>query len=559
MLFAFFRVHQEDPLKSVQLAALKEKLLAEPKNEPLKSQIRQVDLKLRERHFWNLELKRSGGWLAMGGAIVFVLAARSLSSLRQTLPVPKPGANPEREARRTLVLGRRSVAVVGSTLAVALIVASVLTGSSLSDKNGSRIALRGEKSGLAASPADFPSVMDLQKNWPQFRGPEGIGISHATNLPIHWDAKSGDGVLWKAEVPGRGFNSPIVWGGKIFVSGGDASKREVFCFEAEKGGLLWRQAPANVPGARGPAPEVPEQTGYAASTMATDGRRVYVMFANGDLAAFSLEGKQMWATNLALNKNPHGHATSLVTWQDRLLVQVDQGEPEQNASRLYAFDAATGRIAWQRTRPVPTSWATPIVFEHGGRTQVVALGVPWIMAYSAQDGTELWRAEGLANEITPSAAYADGLVYAVSPNDKVYAIRADGQGDVTKTHVAWSAEDNIPDISSPVSSGGLVFTASTPGVVTCYDAKDGKKQWEQDFAAEMNASPTVAGAKLYLFMATGAGVVVQAARQFDEIAKNDVGERIYASPAMAGDKIFIRGLNHLFCVGTQSAAAPRNP
>src|SRR5262249_12527650 len=153
-----------------------------------------------------------------------------------------------------------------------------------------------------------------------------------------------------------------------------------------------------------------------------------------------------------------------------LIVQLDQGETDERKSKLYAFNGATGAILWQRQRSVPNSWATPIVITAASKSQIITLGVPWVISYFAADGTELWRAEALGGEVTPSPIFASGLVCVASPNEKLLAIRPDGQGDVTKSHVAWSSEENVPDITSPASNGELAFALSTPGTLTCYDA-----------------------------------------------------------------------------------------
>jgi outer membrane protein assembly factor BamB len=175
--------------------------------------------------------------------------------------------------------------------------------------------------------------------------------------------------------------------------------------------------------------------------------------------------------------------------------------------------------------------------------------VPWVIAYNATDGKELWRVEGLNGEVTPSPVYAAGYVLVASPSDKLMAIRPDGQGDVTKTHVAWTTEENVPDVTSPVSNGELVFTITTGGLLTCFDAKDGKKQWEHDFEFDCHASPSIAGDKLYLFSQKGAAVVVEAARQFKQVFRTEMGDAFHASPAFAPDKIVLRSASNLWCVG----------
>jgi outer membrane protein assembly factor BamB len=556
MLVSHYRAKTQEPWQSPQLAALKEKLLATPKDEQLKEQIRSLDLDLRRRYFRQVSLNRSGAWLALCSAGVFLLAGAQAMRLRRRLPMPQSNPNAAEERLRGGTHSRWSVAALGILIGAGLFSITLSSKTVLPrDVGGVEKLLAAGRAG-GGTTADFASVGEMQRNWPRFRGAAGAGISTETNIPLMWDGTTGKGLLWKSEVPMPGFNSPIVWGERVFVSGADAAKRVVLCYGTQKGDLLWQRAVEKVAGSSAQGgPEVPEQTGHAASTMATDGRRVYAIFANGDLAALTLDGQPVWAKNLGVPKNPHGHATSLTTWEGRLLVQLDQGEAEQNRSRLFAFDGRTGRALWERTRSIPTSWATPIVIQAAGKAQVITLGVPWVIAYAAGDGAELWRVEGLNNEVTPSAIFAGGLVLATSPNEKLMAIRPDGQGDVTKTHVAWSAEDNIPDISSPVSDGELVFTLSTPGLLTCYDVKDGKKQWEQDLGMECNASPSIVGRRLYVISIKGVVLVAEVGRAFKELGRSELGENIYASPAFVGRRVFLRGVQHLFCVAGEERLA----
>ncbi len=398
--------------------------------------------------------------------------------------------------------------------------------------------------GVAAFAADLPSPEEYRANWPRFRGPEGGGVGVSGELPLTCDVKTGANIAWTSVVPAAGFGSPVVWGSRVFLSGGDEAKCEVMCFDVASGKLRWQSA---VPKSKEPA-EVPDQSGMAAGTVATDGLRVYAMFANGDLAAFDFEGTVVWSKHLATPKNPYGHATSLLTWQDRVIVQFDQGTPEDGLSKLYAFDGATGAVVWEKPRPAGASWATPIVFDAAGKSQLLALAVPWAIAYAPKDGTEIWRANCLDGEVTPSPIFAGGTVFIVSPANKLQAIRPDGQGDVTKTHLGWMGEDGIPDITSPVSNGELVFVIDSAGMLTCYDAKDGRKQWDQDFVQECNASPSIAGNRLYLLTKKGALVVVEVARAFKELGRSSLGEQVFASPAFTGNRIFVRGAKHLICI-----------
>jgi len=558
MILSRLSVRAEDPLKSPQLKEYKEKLRLNPVDEPIKQRIRQLDLRLRQRYFYQLSRMDSGIYLLLGGVAVFVLAVKQGARYRKQLPMPQPKADDPDQAAHSAARARWSVAASGAAIGGFLFVLSLGLSTALPKRTAEVERLLGAGDAASAGESrpmgqaqasDAASAQELQQNWPRFRGADGGGVATLTNAPARWDAKTGAGILWKVPAPTRGFSSPIVWGDRVFISGGDARQCEVVCLDGKTGQTLWRQPVANVPGASGQPAEVPESTGYAPSTMATDGRRVYAIFANGNCGAVTLEGKPAWSKSFGALKNPYGHAISLATWRDRLIVQLDQGDSEDNQSKLYALDGRTGQIVWQRPRKVGASWATPIVIEAGGKAQVIVLAVPCVDAYAATDGTELWRAECLNGEITPSPVFAGGLLFVPSPSEKLLAIRPDGQGDVTKTHVVWACEDNVPDVTSPTSNGELVFVLTTSGMLTCLDAKDGKKQWDHDFEMEYHASPSLAGNRLYLFSQKGTAVVAEAARQFKELFRAEMGDAFHASPAFAQDRIFLRGVTNVWCLG----------
>jgi outer membrane protein assembly factor BamB len=558
MIFGRLSLRAEDPLKSPQLKEYKEKLRLNPPDEQIKQRIRKLDLQLRQRYFRQLSQMESGVYLLLGGVAVFVLAIKRGARSQRQLPMPEPKPDASEQAVRSAARARWSVAAGGAAIGAFLFILSLGLSAALPKRMAEveKMLGAGEATGggdlqpaAQAKVSDAASPQELRQNWPRFRGADGSGVSVLTNVPTTWDTKSGAGVAWKVPVPTSGFNSPIVWGDRVFLSGGDAKKREVVCLDGKTGQTLWRQAVMGTTNGPAQAAEVPESTGYAAATMATDGRRVYVMFANGDCAAFTLEGKPAWSKSFGALKNPYGHATSLATWQDHLIVQLDQGDTEDNKSKLYALDGRTGQILWQRPRKVGASWATPIVIEAAGKAQIITLAVPCVISYAATDGSELWRAECLNGEITPSPVFAGGLLVVASPSEKLLAIRPDGRGDVTKTHVVWTYEDNVPDVTSPTSNGELVFAVTTAGMLTCLDAKDGKKQWEHDYDTECHTSPSLAAGRLYLFSQKGTAVVIEASRQFKELFRTEMGDGFQASPAFAQDKIFLRGVTNVWCLG----------
>jgi outer membrane protein assembly factor BamB len=539
---------ERDPWKSPQLLKLKEQLREAPTDEAVKNEIRRLDLEFRERYVRRLLLDRTGGWLLVGGLAVMLLAAQQVEKLRARPWLPKLKPDASRDARRNAAQSRWSVAGIGIVAVVGLATLAFTASSPLP-----RSATDVDKLlGLAPdgdAGANAPSLEEFRANWPRFRGPDGGGVSTFTNMPLTWDAESSAGIAWKSPVPAPGYNSPVVWSNRVFLSGGDAAKREAFCFDATDGKLLWQRTVENVPGSPAKPPEIPEMTGFAAPTMACDGRRVFAIFANGDLAAFGLDGAPVWSKNIGVPKNSYGHAASLAVWPGKLVVQLDQDEGAPGGSKVLAFDCATGRLLWERSKPTHNSWATPIIIEAAGKTQIITLAVPFVISYSLTDGTELWRAELLEGEITPSPIPAGGLVIVVNPSVELIALKPDGAGDVTKTHIVWRAGDNVPDVTSPVSNGELVFTIASMGVLTCFDAKDGKKVWEHDLDMEVQSSPSIVGDRLFILGSKGVAVVVGAGREFKEIARSTLPDQFLASPAFGDGRMYLRGATNLWCLG----------
>ncbi len=551
LLGVYWFTRHDDPLQSPQLAALKQQLVAEPANEALKEEIRALDLRLRRRHAWQLAVHQYGAWFLLGSAGALVALGRWLARLQVAAPLPRVRSDTLERAEDHARRARRLTTAVA---ALTVLTAAWLGGtarSTLPADPSAMDTLLARHHGRE-DPGDMPSPAEYAANWPRFLGPTGNAHVPGLTLPQQFDLTGGAGLRWRTPLEVPGFNSPLIWGQRVFLSGGDKSQRQVLAFDLENGRRLWSRPVINVPGSPAQPPEVPEMTGFAAATMATDGRRVYAFFANGDLAAFSLEGDPVWSRNLGVPRNPYGHATSLVTWQDRLLVQLDQGDADQNLSRLYALEGATGRVLWQKNRPVGASWATPVVFEAAGKPQIGTLGGDFVIAYDARDGTELWRARLLSGEVTPSPLFVNGLFLGVSPSDRLFALRPDGAGDVTRSYLVWETDEWVPDITSPASNGDLVFTVLTHGVVAAYNLTDGKLVWEHELGFDVHASPAIAGERLYVFGTKGSVAVLEAGRTPRELARFDLGEEVHASPALARGVMVVRTVNTLFCVAAES-------
>jgi len=543
------RVPSADPLRSELLLAARERLHAAPKDEALKQEIRHLDQEVREQFFRHLDRNRWGAWLLAAGGVLLVVSAGKVARDRRAPPLPVPMVEEVEEQKRAGAWASRgAVAAVGAALVVALAWLARMESTPVPE---SEVALEKLLAGpsAAAVPETPPTREEILRNWPWFRGPRGDGVVFSTNLPVAWDGASGEGILWKTAVPAAGFNSPVVWGDRIFLSGGNESVREVLCFDTARGALLWRLPLPPPPGGLSPKPEIPEETGYAASTVATDGRRVYAIFGTGELAAVDVGGRLAWSKHLGVPDNIYGHASSLLVWEGKLIVQFDQADAEAGKSRLYAFAAATGQVVWEQKRDVGGSWATPVVVEAAGRPQLVTLSDPWLIAYDPGPGQELWRSKCLGADVAPSPILAGGLVIAVSPGKHTVALRPDGQGDVTQTHQAWRHKGLVPDITSPIATEELLFLLTTEGTIVCLEAKSGEEVWEQELEMEFNASPVLAGTRLYLVSTDGTTVMVAAERAFRELGRAALGEAVFATPAFLGDRIYLRGKTNLYAIG----------
>jgi outer membrane protein assembly factor BamB len=526
------------PARENRLASMIAKLRLEPTNEQLRSDIRQLDLSIRQGRLWRLHFARHCSYVLLLSVVVFLIAGKSAALLQKGLPRPGP--------RRDVGPRQIREASVSRWAVVGAVIVAAGAGWGLLESYGPLAFANAE----SRAPS-YASMAEKSMQWPRFRGPGGAGVSRFDNIPTQWNGAGGQGILWKTPVPLPGNNSPVVWDKRVFLSGGSAEKREVYCFDTESGQLLWKGDVPASPAVGGKKIEMSEETGYAASSTATDGQRIYAIFATGDIAAFDFSGRRLWYKNLGLSDNPYGYASSLETYQDRVIVQYDQGDPESGKSRLYALDGSTGRIVWEAKRDVYSSWTSPIVVDVGGRPQLIAVSNPWVIAYDPAGGTEIWRAKCTSGDTASSPIYAGGLVLAIEPYSHLAAVKPTGKGDVTATHVAWKMTESGPDICSPVGNDQFVYLLEGSGTLICCSLADGKKVYSQDLKGAFMASPSLVGNKLYVLSEEGVMYIGEAGPQYKEIAKCELGEKTHASPAFAPGRLYIRGVSNLYCIGAR--------
>ena len=540
------------PRRETRLTEMKKASAQKPDDAALAARVRAVDLRLRQMRFYRQDLAVKGAYLLLGCVTACLACLKGAQYLARGLPHPQGMPDRDAEQIREAMLGRRAVTIGLGVVAAGWVVALVWPG----------VRLGGEEQGGEA--AGYPSMEEVRANWPSFRGPEGSGVSAYANIATEWDGATSKNVVWKSSLTEQGLlpgkNSPVVWGDRVFFSGGTPEKLEVYCFDLKGGAMLWR---ANVPMAPQPGEpyEPMEDTGVAANTMVTDGRRAYAIFATGDMAAVDYKGQVVWSRSLGLPESVYGYASSLAMYQNLVIVQYDQASEEDGKSKVMGLDAATGHTVWETKRPVPNSWSSPVVARVGDAYQLITAADPWVIAYNPADGAEIWRAECIGGDVAPSPILAGGKVFAVAVYNHIVAVKADGKGDVSKTHVAKVAGRDVPDITSPVSNGELLWTITTLGVLTCWDAGDAaiaatkdaddvKPLWDHEFRREsFNASPSLVGDKLYVLSDKGIMHILATGREFKELGQCVLKDEFFASPAFVDGRMILRGVEYLWCIG----------
>jgi outer membrane protein assembly factor BamB len=371
-------------------------------------------------------------------------------------------------------------------------------------------------------------------------------------LPLSWDGAKNKNILWKTKVPLPGQSSPIVWGENVFLTGGDKQARQVYCFDRLAGRLKWT-CTIRSRAFLAEDFEPYEDTGLAAPTPATDGERVYALFGSGELAAVDFSGKQVWSVWSGQPKSSYGLSASPFIHDGKLIVQIDQSSRKKGLSALYAIDPANGNTVWKTPRKVPSSWSSPILIKTPEREEIITSADPFVISYDPKSGQEIWRAEVLDSvEVAPSPIYANGFVYSVQEGAELAAIRAGGTGDVTKTHVAWTFDEGLPDCASPVTDGSLlVLAAAGYGAITCVDVKTGKAVWTQEFDDMFWSSPTLVGTRVYFPDVSGKTYIFELSRTYKALGTGVIGEDLYATPAFVDSRIYMRGKEHLYCIGVK--------
>ncbi|MCH8046729.1 MAG: PQQ-like beta-propeller repeat protein [Planctomycetes bacterium] len=403
------------------------------------------------------------------------------------------------------------------------------------------------------------------ENWPSWRGPRRDAVSREIGLPAKWGKN--ENVVWRTELPGRGGSTPAIWEDRIFLTSVDGKDLKLMCFSTD-GKKLWEDKVST-----GNRIVRSDEGDSAAPSPSTDGEHVWAFFTTGDLACYTVAGKQVWKVNLQKRygkfKIAFGMTSTPVLDGDRIYLQLIHGEgnPKSREAIVVALDKLTGKEIWKHDRKSDArgecehSYASPTLYRDSKREFLITHGADFTVGHDLADGSELWRLGGL----NPKGRYNPTLRFVSSPvavpgmivvpsakGGPIVALRPGIKGDVTKVDSAfhWNRPRNTPDVSSPLIHDGLIYTLTKVGGLICIDAKTGKDVYsERAGDGRHRSSPAYADGKIFLISRVGVVTVVKPGRKFEVLAHNDMQEDMNASPAFSGGRMYLRTFKALYAIG----------
>jgi outer membrane protein assembly factor BamB len=387
----------------------------------------------------------------------------------------------------------------------------------------------------------FLSLAILAQDWTQFRGPTGQGLSDEQGLPLQWSETRN--VRWKVAIPGSGWSSPAILGDHIWLTTAteEGKSLRAICIARNTGAILQnieifrRQEPWTIHAKNSPASPTP----------VLEGDRVYLHFGAQGTACIKQTGEIVWKTRLEYDNGQHGPGGSPVIYENLLLVSCDG----QDTQFVVALDKLTGKVRWKRFRDGYQAYTTPLVVRLAEGDQVISPGALRVIAYEPRTGKEIWQVrygDGFSN--VPRPVFGLGLVFICTgfQQPSLLAVRPDGRGEVTKTHIAWSLKRGVPLTPSPLLVGEEIYLISDNGIATCLDARTGKEYWQVRIGGNHSASPVYADGRIYFLSEEGESVVIAPGKQFKALARNELDGETLASMAVSGGSIFVRSRTHLY-------------
>ena len=408
-------------------------------------------------------------------------------------------------------------------------------------------------------------------DWDRFRGPDGLGTAPDSDLPVNIGPKD---ILWKTPIPGRGNSSPIISKGKVFLqtSTDENRKRALVCLDAMSGKIEWSKDVKGGP----PMQKVHDKNSMASSTPASDGERVYAVFWDGkgiSLTAWDYASKQLWTKDLGSFKSQHGPGLSPMVVDNRVILNVDQDD----LAEVQAFDPKSGDLVWKKSRTAYRAcYTTPFVLHRDGKSELIVSSTAGVTSYDPKDGAVIWnwtwvwkqnadapKGKAKAGPGGPlrqvgGPIFHDGMIFCISGDGggdrHMAAIKAGTTGDVTDSALVWEKKKGTAYVPMVLANGPyLYWIADKENKAICAEAKTGKVMWEERLpgSKSVSASPVLVNGKVYSVNEDGRIAVFEAAPKFNLLAEAELKEDVYASPAVADGRLYIRGANHLYCIGAK--------
>ncbi|OGF47791.1 MAG: hypothetical protein A2452_09785 [Candidatus Firestonebacteria bacterium RIFOXYC2_FULL_39_67] len=508
-----------------------------PANKALLEHFREIDFQERALYFGKTEFFENGKDICIGFLILSLLFFRGYTLLREKLPEVKKNGDAGYNLAR--IKGNNITLLSSTVTAIVVILFLVL------------FSTWGKERFPWQLKAETKTSADLSMQWSSFRGFTGQGVVTSGKYPVTWDVKTGENISWKIDMPVIAYSSPIVFEDRLFVTGSGEKKLKVLSFSASTGKLVWSSmvmVKTNTDDIEVMSEEA-GGAGYASPTPVTDGKYVYAYFATNILVCFDFDGKQQWVKFFGKPENTYGLSSSPLLFEDKILLQVDQSG--EGMSKLYAVNKKSGKIIWETKRPDGASWGTPIIIDYKGKKELITTGTSMVIAYDPVTGKELWRAECLSGEVSTSPAYTDEKVFVMSVGSQttVFAINPEGKGDITKTNIIWEHEEESQAINAPVAVKSKVIVAMN-GYIVCHDAGTGKIIWKYELEDDFWASPAVTENYIYIPSQKGKVYVFDLAGKL--VNTIEIGEKLSASMAFSGSRMYIRTDKLLYCISGES-------
>jgi len=423
-------------------------------------------------------------------------------------------------------------------------------------------------------------------DWPQFRGISASGVAEGFSVPVEWNVAAGTNVAWKADVPGLGLASPIVWGDTVFVSTSISGKKDaglkvgyygnvepvqddtehewqIYALDKKSGKIKWQRTVLKA------VPKIKRHTkaSHANSTLATDGERLIAFFGSEGLYAYDMNGKQLWKTDLGV-LDAGWYTAPQMQWETgsspvlhdgMVIIQADV----QKDSFIAAFDAKSGKEVWRKGRADVPTWSTPTIHTVNGQTQILVNGMREVGAYDFKTGKEVWKLSGGGDIPIPTPVVSDGMIYVTNAHgmfSPIYAIKDTASGNISlesgttsNANVAWSVAREGGYICTPLVYRGLVYIVTYNGVLRAYDAKTGERKYQQRLlestASAFTSSPIANDGKVYVASEDGQVIVFKAGPAFERLAINDMGASVLATPALSEGRLLIRTQGQVIAIG----------